>query len=78
MPMHAALRSILAVAVAATALGPAPAVAFNNFASGHVRPLALSPDGSQLYAVNTPDNRLSIFSVGPSGLTLVHEVPVGL
>lgn len=30
---------------------------FYVFESGHVRPLALSPDGSRLYAVNTPDNR---------------------
>ncbi|MEO8605555.1 MAG: hypothetical protein ABI629_23505, partial [bacterium] len=51
---------------------------FVNFESGHVRPLALSPDGSKLFAVNTPDNRLEIFSVGAGGLTLVAEVPVGL
>jgi len=39
------------------------------FESGHVRPLALSPDGAQLYAVNTPDNRLEIFAVSDEGLT---------
>ena len=58
-----------------------PAVAqgsFVNFESGHVRPLALSPDGSLLFAVNTPDNRLEIFTVGAGGLTLAAEVPVGL
>jgi hypothetical protein len=26
---------------------------FTNFESGHVRPLALSPDGSRLFAVDT-------------------------
>ena len=36
--------------------------AFVNFESGHVRPLALSPDGSRLFAVNTPDNRLAIYT----------------
>ena len=29
-----------------------------------MRPLALSPDGARLFAVNTPDNRLEIFDVG--------------
>ena len=33
---------------------------FLNFESGHVRPLALSPAGDRLFAVNTPDNRLEI------------------
>ena len=51
---------------------------FVNFESGHVRPLALSPDGSLLFAVNTPDNRLEIYSVTGGGLSLAAEVPVGL
>ena len=51
---------------------------FVNFESGQVRPLALSPDGSRLFAVNTPDNRLAIYDIVPEGLTLVGEVPVGL
>ena len=56
---------------------PASAAYF-NFEAGHVRPLALSPDASQLFAVNTPDNRLAIFDVDQGGLTLAAEVPVGL
>ena len=36
---------------------------FTLFESGQVRPLALSPDGKHLYALNTPDNRLEIFKV---------------
>jgi len=52
--------------------------AFVNFESGHVRPLALSPDGSRLFAVNTPDGRLAVYDVTPGGLTLAAEVPVGL
>ncbi len=75
------LRSALA---AATLLGwalhapPAGAQSFVNFESGQVRPLALSPDGSRLFAVNTPDNRLEVFSVGAGGLTHAESVPVGL
>jgi 6-phosphogluconolactonase (cycloisomerase 2 family) len=53
-------------------------VSFVAFESGHVRPIALSPDGSQLFAVNTPDNTLEIFDVGVGGLTFAAAVPVGL
>lgn len=48
------------------------------FESGHVRPVALSPDGSQFFAVNTPDNRLEIYSVTSEGLQHQHSVPVGM
>lgn len=53
-------------------------VSFVNFESGQVRPLALSPDGSTLFAVNTPDDTLEIFSVDASGLTHTGSVPVGM
>jgi DNA-binding beta-propeller fold protein YncE len=49
-----------------------------NFETGQVRPLALSPDGTRLFAANTPDNRLEIFTVGAGGLTRAGSVPVGL
>jgi DNA-binding beta-propeller fold protein YncE len=52
--------------------------AFVTFESGQVRPLALSPDGSRLFALNTPDNRLEIFAVDGSGLALIASVAVGL
>ena len=48
------------------------------FESGQVRPLALSPNGQLLYAVNTPDNRLEIFAVRPYGLQHRASIPVGL
>jgi DNA-binding beta-propeller fold protein YncE len=51
---------------------------FITFESGQVRPLALSPDGTRLYAVNTPDNNLEIFSVGASGLSKLSSISVGL
>jgi YVTN family beta-propeller protein len=51
---------------------------FRNFESDPVRPLALSPDGMQLFAVNTPDARLEIFSVTGSGVTHTGSVPVGV
>jgi DNA-binding beta-propeller fold protein YncE len=54
------------------------APAFTAFESGQVRPLALSPDGKRLYAVNTPDNRLEIYAVKNKQLEHLQSVPVGL
>ena len=51
---------------------------FWTFETGQVRPLALSPDGSMLFAVNTPDNRLEIFQVTGTGLVHQESVPVGM
>jgi DNA-binding beta-propeller fold protein YncE len=55
-------------------------VAFVTFESGEVRPLALSPDGSRLFAVDTPDDRLELFAVDATTGNLTHTatVPVGL
>jgi DNA-binding beta-propeller fold protein YncE len=52
--------------------------AFTTFETGQVRPLALSPNGTRLFALNTPDNRLEIFSVGTGGIARIASVPVGL
>ena len=51
---------------------------FTEFESGQVRPMALSPNGARLFAVNTPDNTLEIFNVTPEGIALAARVPVGL
>src|SRR3989344_2173384 len=55
--------------------GATPCVTFE---SGQVRPLAISPDGNRLFAVNTPDNRLEMFAIGSQKLIHVGSVPVGL
>jgi YVTN family beta-propeller protein len=60
-------------------LVPVAHATFTTFESGQVRPLALSPDGSRLFAVNTPDDYLEIFAVDANGdLTHAASVPVGL
>jgi YVTN family beta-propeller protein len=51
---------------------------FIEFESGHVRPIAMSPDGTRLFAVNTPNNTLEIFTVTTAGLVFSARVPVGL
>src|SRR6266852_5108324 len=50
---------------------PDPSARFTLFESGQVRPLALSVDHKTLFAVNTPDNRLEMFQVKPSGLRYI-------
>jgi len=62
----------------ALALASTAGADFVNFETGQTRPLALSPDGQRLFALNTPDARLAVFDVTASGLSLVAEVPVGL
>jgi len=69
------LRALAAVLLLA---GAGRSAAFTTFETGQVRPLALSPDGTRLFAVNTPDDRLEIFTVTASGLTKSGSVPVGL
>src|SRR5581483_10056154 len=69
---------LAAFALAVTASLAGAQGTFTNFESGHVRPLALSPAGDRLFAVNTPDNRLEIYDVTAGGLSLAAEVSVGL
>jgi DNA-binding beta-propeller fold protein YncE len=61
-------------AVSASSNGPA----FVEFESGHVRPIAMSADGSTLFAVNTPNGTLEIFDLTSGKLNLKYRVPVGL
>jgi DNA-binding beta-propeller fold protein YncE len=80
-PLRIALVRLVVALGALGALGASPALAqstFQAFESDPVRPLALSPDGTKLFAVNTPDNRLEIFDVTPGGLVPAGDVIVGL
>lgn len=67
--------AILCITAASPALSKP---SFTLFESGQVRPLALSPNGKHLFAVNTPDNQLEIFGVSEHGLKHIGSVPVGL
>src|SRR5262249_8744481 len=57
---------------------PPPPGDFVHFESGHVHPVALSPDGTRLFVVNTPDMRLSVFSLVTGVPVLEKEIPVGI
>src|SRR3954467_7016652 len=50
-----------------------------NFEGKQTSPVRLSPDGTRLFAVNTPDARVSVFDVTqPSNPRLLAEIPVGV
>jgi DNA-binding beta-propeller fold protein YncE len=51
---------------------------FVAFESGHVRPLAISPNSQTLCAVNTPDNRIEVFDIADNTLKHRFSIPVGL
>jgi len=67
-----------AAALICTAFSLSASASFIAFESGQVRPLAISPDGSTLFAVNTPDNQLEIFSIGGGTIAHTGSVQVGL
>src|ERR1700722_16120064 len=69
---------LLALCLGLPAAAGAQTPNFIEFESGQVRPLAMSPDGTKLFAVNTPNGTLEIFTIGAAGLTQAAEVPVGL
>ncbi|HYN84839.1 MAG TPA: DUF4214 domain-containing protein [Pyrinomonadaceae bacterium] len=55
-----------------------PLTAFRNFESPQVHPLAVTPDGTRLLAVNSPNGTLSVFRLGGATPALQAEIPVGL
>ena len=54
-----------------------PATNYKNFEAPQVHPLALTPDGTRLLALDTPEQRLEVFQLNGAALTLTAEIPVG-
>lgn len=63
----------LAWSMAASAQG-----AFVNWESPPVHPVDMTPDGTKLLVVNTPDDRLEIFTLGAALPVHSATIPVGL
>ena len=57
---------------------PALAQGYKNFEGPQVHPLALTPDGTRLLALNTPNNQLLVYHLSGATTTLLAEIPVGL
>src|SRR5882724_3715021 len=60
------------------ALAQFPGPPYRDFEAPQVHPLTITPDGTRLLAVNTPNGTLSVFHVTGNSLTLMAEIPVGL
>ncbi|MEZ5301135.1 MAG: hypothetical protein R3F11_10850 [Verrucomicrobiales bacterium] len=72
--------SVAGIAIAA-ASPLASAADYTQFEARQTHPVRLSADGTRLYALNTPDGRLSVFDVSNpanSEPLLIAEIPVGL
>ena len=61
------LRACFASALVVSMWSPVHAQAFVNFESPSIHPISVSSDGNRLLVVNTPDNRLAIYSLAQPG-----------
>jgi len=56
-----------------------PPSQFVNFEGAQTNPIRTSVDGTRLFALNTPDARVSVFDLtNPSSPALIVEIPVGI
>jgi YVTN family beta-propeller protein len=81
----ALLLATLTLVALAVALAPRRATTrtqatgdFVHFESGHVHPLSMTPDGTRLLAVETPDSRVAVFDLTGAAPVRIAEIPVGL
>src|SRR5271157_6583174 len=73
------LRAMSWLALPALAAAQVPTSAFVNFEGAQTNPIRISADGSRLFAVNTPNGTLSVFSLSqPTSPSLIAEIPVGI
>ena len=69
------VRILRSQAVTAVTTGGPP---FVEFESGQVRPVAMSPDGTTLFALNTPNGTLEVFNLTSGTPVFEVRIPVGL
>jgi YVTN family beta-propeller protein len=73
------LGALFAVVAAVPLAAQVPPSAFVNFEGALTNPVRISADGTRLFAVNTPDARLSVFDLtSPASPKLLVEIPVGI
>lgn len=73
----AALGILGAAGLAPAAFGQA-GLGFTHWETPHVSPLAITPTGDRLLAVNTADNRLEVFDITGATPVWQKSIPVGL
>src|SRR5205085_12376809 len=54
-----------------------PATNYKNFEAPQAHPLALTPDGTRLLALDPPEQRLEVFQLNGAALPLPAEIQVG-
>src|SRR6185369_7897925 len=59
-------------------MASSPGPSFIEFESGQVRPIVLSPDGTRLFALDTPNGTLEVFDLASGTPAFAFRVPVGL
>jgi len=75
------LAALVAMFMAANATSyetGADAPSFVNFETPHVSPIAMTPDGTKLLVVDTPDNRVVVFDLTGRAPRSLGSVAVGL
>ena len=78
MRSHAGLLAALVIVLFTLAPRASAQPDYTLFESDPVRPIALSPDGTRLFVVNTPDGYLEIYDRASDFLVREASVPVGL
>jgi len=75
----AAIVPVAGLLLAALGEAQVPPYEFVNFEGAQTNPLRMSSDGTQLFALNTPNSTVSVFSLtSPTAPTLTVEIPVGI
>ncbi len=77
---HKAIRTaacLLALGLTAWPAGPVSAN-YANFESHQIHPVVLSPDGTRLFALNTPDGYLVVYHFVNDHPLILAQIPVGL
>lgn len=70
------LTFLIAMTLTALAVGQDD---FVNYESSQIHPIRISRDGTRLFVLDTPDNRLQVFSLADRDRpVLIDEIPVGL
>jgi YVTN family beta-propeller protein len=79
MKQACAPGALFAVLAAVPLAAQVPPSAFVNFEGAQTNPVRISSDGARLFAVNSPDARLSVFDLTePASPKLLAEIPVGI
>jgi YVTN family beta-propeller protein len=79
LPRRSRVARASLILLCALSLDASAQASYVLFEGGPVRPVTLSPDGRQLFVVNSPDGHLEIFDVRPNGALVPRgSVQVGV